>query len=228
MKARKTIVTVRQLEQLAGILRTTLSQPFTPCLRDEEFVEYSMALRPQDDTRRIQDHLASCEECTEEMRRLVEEARAWEGKPGEQRLAALRQRMENQGILVTPPSPGETKLSIATLRDGLRHFLEAFSYSVAFAPSSHGGISRPDERESADGTFTLFIKEDKARNVLIRVAVVTPELEETVKIRLSAGEWHEEVALARFDAYQIGAEVMIPYEERKKFPEGTTLFATVI
>ncbi len=230
MKTQKITMNEQQLEQVAESLRATLSNSLTPCLTDEEFVEYTMALLSHDDTRRIRDHLASCEECAEEANRLVEGASAWQGKQGEQRLTALRQKIESQWTLATPPALEEPQSFIAKMREELRRFLESVSYDLGFATSAHGGAPpQPLDRASANESFSLFIKEDKERNVVIRIAALAPELEEPITIRLSAGEaWRKEAVLARIDDDQIGAEVMIPFAERKNLPEGTKLFATVV
>lgn len=93
MKAHKVRITAQKVDELMALFRAMPTEPIGAHLSDEEFIGYAMQTLRQEDVSRIDEHLATCPDCTVEVERLLEGAEAWSGEQGEQRLARLRDRM---------------------------------------------------------------------------------------------------------------------------------------
>ena len=85
-------VTKGQLDKLIKDIRTVPSEKVGDCLTDDEFIRYVREELSEDESKRIDQHLESCDECLTEAERLVEGSEAWRGEAGKQRLDALRKR----------------------------------------------------------------------------------------------------------------------------------------
>jgi len=69
------------------------ASPVGPHLDDADFVDYEGGLFSASEQLRIDDHLASCADCSTKMLNFYDVMTDWEGPEGEQRIGLLRQRL---------------------------------------------------------------------------------------------------------------------------------------
>lgn len=209
MKTRKIRVTAKKIDELMTLFRAMPAEPVGAHLSDDEFIGYATEALSTEEMQRIDEHLASCLDCTVEIERLLETSKVWQGEQGKQRLAALRQRV----------------FGTSTLWERLRAFLEPFSYPLALQPEFFAP-REPLEMESQDKTCGLFIEEKPNRDVIVRLDATTAALAGAT-ICLSAGSWQREVRLEPATADEVEVEVVITRAERAALPPGTELHAAL-
>ncbi|MBI4033018.1 MAG: hypothetical protein HY377_00645 [Candidatus Blackburnbacteria bacterium] len=89
MGTRKIRITQEQLNRLIADLRAIPAEPVGNHLTTDEFVGYMLEELEDEEVKKLDVHLSSCETCCIEMERLLEGAEAWRGEEGEKRLANL-------------------------------------------------------------------------------------------------------------------------------------------
>lgn len=94
-KTRKIQTTADCLDRLATSLFSASYGQSEEHLSEEDFVDYTMELLQQPELQRVNDHLASCPKCFEEMERMLENSAVWFGEQGRERLGELRRRAFN-------------------------------------------------------------------------------------------------------------------------------------
>jgi hypothetical protein len=86
-------VTEEQTDRLLADVLSLPSEPIGAHLSDDEFIGYAMETPTESDVDHIDEHLASCADCTVELERFLEAADAWQGEVGEQRLNHMRESL---------------------------------------------------------------------------------------------------------------------------------------
>jgi hypothetical protein len=87
--------TSTQLSRLMGDVQNQASVPVGAHLDDDALVDYSMQAISAEDVARMDEHLASCEQCSVRMAHLADISEAWRGATGDARLEALSARVRH-------------------------------------------------------------------------------------------------------------------------------------
>lgn len=182
-------------------------------LTEEEFLGFILEDLPTETAEVIDQHLEHCVACAQQLEDFYaaqEEfpTRAWAAQRGAF-VATLRRQIFDR------PS----------LWEGLRAFLESFSYPLALAPQF--ATSAPLDVESEDGTYGAFVEEARNGDVIVRLDSTVTELEGAT-ICLQVGKWQRDVCLTRVADDQVGVEVVISRSERAALSPGTVLRATLM
>lgn len=182
-------------------------------LSDEELFDYIMGRVSVSKTEQIDIHLASCAACAEEADLLVDASLPWQGKAGERRLAALRERV--LGKLTIPSKQSEKAPSLLErLAEQLRNIrfpdiTPTFALAGAYADSAKALF----DGQTEDGSLRWRIVQDQKKNLIVRFGSHELELEGQ-RVRLRIGEWERQVALRRVAPDQVGGEIVITRAER--------------
>ena len=95
-------VTAQKASELRALFAAQPASPVSPHLSDDELIGYAMEALHPSDVQHVEAHLALCEECSFEAERLLSAAPAWQGKAGQKRLAALRERVLGEMMAFVP------------------------------------------------------------------------------------------------------------------------------
>jgi hypothetical protein len=93
------------LDKLLADLRAIRDVPSGAHLEEEILIDFACETLPPGDVAHVEEHLATCAQCSDLAANLLDIADGWKGEAGEQRLAMLRQRAYDAGILREPQSP---------------------------------------------------------------------------------------------------------------------------
>ena len=164
----------RGLRRLHADLTRTSAGPADAHLSDDDFLEYSMDSTAPSDLPRVDAHLSSCARCADRMEHLLSLAEAWTGSGGEQRTAALAERIHVElarrgGAATAPPGllADARRLwealhqQVPDLRAFPMRFGSGMSRSLSLSPAlAHfGSEERP---ASLDGAATFLIGSPEA------------------------------------------------------------------
>jgi hypothetical protein len=186
------------------------AEPVGEHLSDDEFISYSMETLTVEEVQRVDEHLASCPECAEQMEQLMEASEAWSGEQGKERLAALRQRVLGD----TPTTLKEN------LVEHLAEYIFTFSeLQVAYADTGEG-VKELKSGETEDGRLRWKVLK-KEGNVIVRFG--SHVMTAGTRLHLKAGDFQCEVVLKKVAPDQVGAEVVITYEEWEQVPKNEVL-----
>jgi len=203
MKTRKIQMTTKQLDRLMTDIHAALTEPVGDHLSDDEFIGYAMETLTAEEVQRIDEHLASCADCAEGMEQLVAASEVWRGEQGEQRLAALRQRAF-----------------------GTRTLLISWS-DVAFGIAAEAPTVEDGQVETEHGTLRWRKVKDQAGNLTVRFGSHAMKLDGR-RLRLTAGDWQQEVTLGRVAPGQVGVETVITRDEWAQLPDDAVLSVELI
>jgi hypothetical protein len=198
MKTREFRVTSVQLLRLRDDVRSVTNAPVGAHLSDEEFVEYSLDLLPEERVAELDKHLASCEECNEKMIRMLDaaQARSKDRKEVLEAIPAMEAEVKQPDVIAMPRQTdrlggvGLCGLVAAATDEPHVRWYDAEWKLAGFRES------RPD------GSVTLFLSSRDHRDGTL--------------VRLWAGTWERIVELKTvpYDSEQVEAKVVIDRDER--------------
>jgi hypothetical protein len=223
MKTRKVRVTANQLNQLIADVRTVPAEPVGDHLSDDLFIGYATETLTMEEVQQIDQHLASCPDCTAEMEPLVAASEVWRGEPGKQRLAALRERLQEHLRPVTLPGPPLRE----RLADWLRPMNESLQALFERKPAKRANEELAEwplaaatygDREiwkwqSEDGILRGHAVLEANGDLTFRFASKDLRLEGS-RFYLRLGSLRREVVLQRVSETEVGDEVDVPRHER--------------
>lgn len=223
-------ITPDKVDQLMTLFRNLPRQPVGNHLSDDEFVGYAAETLTEAETQRVDEHLASCPTCAEEMGKLLEISQAWHGEQGRQRLAALWQRILPR-LLTTPPPPERPALTQAlqqitqAWRQVMRQMTQDLEFRLrqepgwasAAPPQAKGQVLW--EWESEDRFYAHLVRQvngDLTFRIWSRDRTDLTLEGQRVRLRcdFSGHILEREEALERKFGDQVGAEIEIPAYEQ--------------
>jgi hypothetical protein len=218
MKTRRIQVSAKKADELVSLLRGASVAPINTHLSDDEFVAYTTEMTTPEEMRHIDEHLASCPECLEEMERLLTGARGWRGERGKQRLAALRERREKQWtVSATAPSrslPSSDERRVIELR----HVKARWQALVTQEPDRLAAANDEDGREilaweSSDEVLSGHVVLENNGDLTFRFSAKgLSQIGKHVILRL--GSFQHEEPLQQVSKTRVGAEIVIPWQRR--------------
>lgn len=183
-------------------------------LSDDDAVKFTLDELSGMDYQRVETLLASSPEARKEMAWLRQEADAWKGPAGEQRVRAIARSIVWRAMPLTTV--------LGRLRDAAAQGLGRLSnelgtnFPLAEAVAADRLLARG---EGADGLIRWELVRGNEDSLEVRLASWATSLDGTT-VRLSAGAWVAEPMLGPIGPGEVGATVTISKEERPA--QGTT------
>ena len=188
-------------------------------LTDDEFADYVIEAVPADQVERLNVHLSTCEQCNDEMIRLLEISKAWRGQEGAIRLKGLGNRVRIQR-------------KIGMLGDAIRDIFSQYSNSlqskttglvVGMAESTFGTRAgwtwqSPDKSINATGTRIPY-----DGSIVIQIGCSDQDLL-GVQLYFELGKWREQVTL-QSDGKKLAATAVIPADIAEQVPDDARLIS---
>lgn len=207
MKTRKIQVTGKKMDELTVFFRTPVVEPVGDHLSDDECLDYAAEILTSAETNRMDEHLASCPDCTARMEECVTAAQAWQGEDGKQRLAGVRQR----------------GLDAPTWWERLSALLpDLVLWPNVALGGAQAATQQVEDGQTEDGSLRWRIVEDATGNLTIRFGSHRLELDR-VRLRLQVGNLQRDMVLSRVASDQVGAETVITRDERAQLPANAAL-----
>ncbi|MBV7339282.1 hypothetical protein KFU94_65910 [Chloroflexi bacterium TSY] len=182
-------------------------------LTDEEFVAFISEDLSTELEQDLDRHLELCVSCAKQ---LEDYFLAQEEFPDEIWIAhrdEFKASLSNQFLVPERPSALLKRLA-NQLRDLI---LTQGGVTFSLAAAQAATNQQIEEGQTKDGMLRWRIVEDEEKNLVIRLASHQRELD-GIKLRLWVGEWQDDLTLHRVASDQVGAETLIPCEEREQLP----------
>jgi hypothetical protein len=219
-------MTPKQIKATAGQVRQLLDDvtrvPSTVLgdhLTDGQFVAASMdpPELERDVLAQVEQHLASCSECSDRMEHLLTVSEAWRGPAGEQRLAEVSQRIRDQFVAATPTVTDVVASAVARLAEWLGQLPQRSAALGAVAGASF-------EAESPGRSEYLSIDEDDEGSLFIRISSYDCSLAGT---RVTVEPFGQTLTLEQVLPDQVGGEIVISSSARRKLAPRAVMGLTV-
>ncbi len=213
MSQRRIQATPQQAKQLLDDVRARVAGPPGDHLAAEEFVSYALETLDPEQTQRVDEHLATCVDCTTRLEKFLQTSEAWRGAQGAERLAALRARV----AVATPPPP--------TWLEEVRAFFASFAYPLTSPLTAHASTTAPEPFDfaSSDGRLSLFVRETEEGDLILSFDSSALELEGET-IGLYAGEWQRTARLVKVPNEEfVAAEIRLSRADRLTLPANVIL-----
>lgn len=201
-------VTAQKVSQLMTLFA---APPASSHLSDDELIGYAMQTLHSSDVPQVEAHLALCEECMVEVQQLLSAAPTWQGKTGEKRLTALRERVFAEMGLAPDSLQERLRLALQEIRASWQ---ATFANQPAWAAATADGEARSVwEGEFQDGL--LRVEGELDPNGDLTFWFDSEEMALQGKhFRLSWQELEREFTLRQVSATEVGAQVLILAHER--------------
>lgn len=176
---------------------------------DDDAISYALDTLHGRDLERVETRLKLWPEAREEMAWLRQEAEAWKGPAGEERVRAMARSIVWRAMPVT--------IALGRLRQaailGLGRLAESLGATLPLAPAiawqksvAHG--------EAADGLVRWEIVRGDQDSLAVRLSSWATSLAGTT-VRLRAGTWVADCVLRPIGPGEVGANAAVPAEERR-------------
>jgi hypothetical protein len=214
-------------EQLAALLASLRAMPGTPAgahLSDDDLVGYAASSLPEASAGKIDEHLASCADCSTEMERLIAAVDHWRSREGAEGLDALGERIQARWDaadagpeMPAPVQDVEFACPVGgwTLWPAMPPGGEANLMDTAELPPPPRSS---EEGKTEDGLFGWSVETDEAGIYTIRLSTFATGLHGR-RIELTVGDLRFVEVLNEIAPDQVGLSVSLPPEMRRRLAQ---------